>query len=85
MKLTISNGIFESEISGIQEFSIENPEMLLYFKTNKAFLKACDVVQDLYESILDLNPDFKIPTLYVDEEDLIIYLDLTEVRIMYYS
>lgn len=85
MKLTISNGIFESEISGIQEFSIENPEMLLYFKTNKAFLRACDVVQGLYESILDLNPDFKIPTLYVNEEDLIIYLDLTEVRIMYYS
>ncbi len=85
MKLTISNGIFESEISGIQEFSIENPEMLLYFKTNKAFLRACDVVQGLYESILDLNPDFKIPTLFVDEEDLIIYLDLTEVRIVYYS
>jgi hypothetical protein len=85
MKLTISNGIFESEISGIQEFSIENPEMLLYFKTNKAFLKACDVVQGLYESILDLNPDSKIPTLYVNEEDLIIYLDLTEIRIMYYS
>lgn len=85
MKLTISNGIFESEISGIQEFSIENPEMLLYFKTNKAFLRACDVVQGLYESILDLNPDFKIPTLFVDEEDLIIYLDLSEVRIVYYS
>ncbi len=43
------------------------------------------LVQGLYESILDLNPDFKIPTLYVDEEDLIIYLDLTEVRIVYYS
>lgn len=85
MKLTISDGIFESEISGIQEFSIENPEMLLYFKTNKAFLRACDVVQGLYESILDLTPDSKIPTLFVNKIDLIIYLNLTEVRIMYYS
>ena len=85
MRLTISDGIFENVISGIQEFSIENPEMLLFFKTNKAFLKACDVVQGLYESILGLVPDAKIPTLFVDEEDLIIYLDLTEVKVMYYS
>jgi len=85
MKLTISDGLFESEVSGIQEFSIENPEMLLFFKTNKAFLKACGVVQDLYESIQQLVPDAKIPTLFVDEEDLIIYLDLTEVKVMYNS
>ena len=85
MRLTISDGIFESEISGIQEFSIENPEMLLFFKTNKAFSRACFVVQDLYESILQLVPDAKIPTLCVDEVDLIIYLDLTEVKVMYYS
>ena len=56
MRLTISDGIFENELSGIQEFSIENPDMLLYFKTNKAFLRACAVVQDLYESILELIP-----------------------------
>lgn len=85
MRLTISDGLFESEISGIQEFSIENPEMLLFFKTNKAFLKACDIVQGLYEGRLDLVPDAKIPTLLVDEEDLIIYLDLSEVKVMYYS
>ena len=85
MRLTISDGIFESEISGIQEFSIENPEMLLFFKTNKAFSRACFVVQDLYESILQLVPDAKIPTLCVDEVDLIIYLDLTEVKVMYNS
>lgn len=85
MRLTISDGIFENELSGIQEFSIENPDMLLYFKTNKAFLRACAVVQDLYESILGLIPDAKIPTLCVDEVDLIIYLDLTEVKVMYNS
>lgn len=85
MRLIISDGLFESEISGIQEFSIENPEMLLFFKTNKAFLRACGVVQGLYESRQDLVPDAKIPTLLVDEEDLIIYLDLSEVKVMYYS
>lgn len=85
MKLTISDGLFESEVSGIQEFSIQNPDMLLFFKTNKAFLRAYDVIQDLYESILQLVPDAKLPTLFVDEDDLIIYLDLTEVKVMYNS
>lgn len=85
MKLTISNGIFESEISGIQEFSIKTPEMLLFFKTNKAFLKACDVIQGLYENMVELVPDVDIPTLSVDEEDLIIYLNLSEVLVMYSS
>lgn len=85
MKLTISDGVFESEVSGIQEFSIKNPEMLLFFKTNKAFLKACDIVQGLYESVLDLVPDAKIPTLLVDEEDLIIYLDLSEIQVIHSS
>ena len=59
--------------------------MLLFFKTNKAFSRACFIVQDLYESILQLVPDAKIPTLCVDEVDLIIYLDITKIRVMHYS
>lgn len=85
MKLIISDGIFESELSGIKEFSIKNPEMLLFFKTNKAFLRACDVILSLYESMIESVPDVDVPTLSVDEEDLIIYLDLSEVLVMYSS
>lgn len=85
MKLTISNGVFESELLGIKEFSIENSEMLLFFKTYKAFLRACDGVLSIYESMIELIPDVDIPTLSVDEIDLIIYLSLSEFRVMYSS